>query len=53
VLQLPTSLSGLPRLELVYIDDRTTPFYPNPRFFRFQKIITVLRDDEYPYRRSQ
>ncbi|MEO6830915.1 MAG: leucine-rich repeat domain-containing protein, partial [Chitinophagaceae bacterium] len=52
VLILPSSLANLPRLDRVYIDDHTTPFYPNPAYSETQRIITVNRDDFYPYRSS-
>jgi Leucine-rich repeat (LRR) protein len=51
-LQLPTSLGDLPRLELVYIDNRTTPFYQNPAYQQYQRIIVIERESQYPYRSS-
>jgi Leucine-rich repeat (LRR) protein len=51
-LVLPAELSELPRLELVYMDNRTTPFYQNPRY-RLRQSIRVVGGDELLYRSSQ
>ena len=52
VINLPQSLSNLPKLELVYIDNRTIPFYSNLRM-RYRQNIHVIPNGQYPYRFSQ
>ena len=52
VINLPSSLSNLRKLELVYIDNRTIPFYSNLRM-RYRQTIQVIPNGKYPYRFSQ
>jgi Leucine-rich repeat (LRR) protein len=52
VIILPYTLSDIQKLDLVYIDTRTTCFYPQPKNVFRQKIIVVDFADTR-YRSSQ
>jgi hypothetical protein len=52
VMKLTNAFSDIWSLEYVYIDERTIPFYQNPRFMWRQQIIVVERESNM-YRPTQ
>jgi Leucine-rich repeat (LRR) protein len=53
ILRLPPQLANIQRLDYVYIDQRTQPFYQNPRFERRQRIIVTQQSEGGMYRPGQ
>lgn len=49
---LPPELADIPRLENVYMDERTIAFYQNPAY-RFRQYIIVVQPGDLLYRSTQ